>query len=276
VGPYEVCGLCAVAVVVTVILAFVMAPRRKQGGVVDSDLRLWGPDLPGEHRYRAERPNISFEKIKREYDPPTAANAYHTAKGPTPFGKRTTEAARKLTTDLSFVPPTVHPTITLSPRQIERINIQRKLRNRPPFNRKGLANAVAHPWDRYDVRQPQNANDWISYLIAYQIIFPDHQANTVSGCQGINIDPNLPYNGHGGEYAGAGVAGQWGDTETRALAAAIDHGIGYVGEPAPGGAYNTQEPAVVIDRPDGPLVGDGPGAANAPGGGYLAPDYDGA
>lgn len=147
--------------------------------------------------------------------------------------------------------------VVLTPRQVERINIQRKLRGKPPFNRTGLTNAIAHPWDRYDVRQPQNTNDWLSYLIMYEIIFSDHQAHTVGGCGGVAIDPGAPYNGQGGEFAGAGASGSWGDPVVRAQATAIEIGIPFASDAdpkySPGdtvGGYGSRSFDVVTDKPD--------------------------
>ena len=195
-SPYAVLGLAVLAVMATVILALAFAPRRKR---------------------------------EREVEPALAGNGYHfkqyrgggTVTPRSSFGQR------------AYAPPRQkNTTIFLTPRQIERVNIQRKLAGRPPFNRKGLTNAIAHPWDRADVRQPQSSNDWLSYLIMYEILFADHQSHVVSGCGGgVTIDTDAPYNGHGGEYAGGGASGDWSDNSTRATAAAIDHGIGIVGEP---------------------------------------------
>lgn len=113
--------------------------------------------------------------------------------------------------------------IFLTPRQLERVNIQRRLGGRSPLNRAGFTNAVAHAWDQ-PIRQPDTSNDWLTYLILYECLFADHTSPRVGGTIGLTITPDAPYNGHGGEFAGAGASGSWTspDASTAAAAAAID------------------------------------------------------
>jgi hypothetical protein len=107
------------------------------------------------------------------------------------------------------------PTMFLTPRMLEHINVQRKLRNKPALNAGGFRNAVAHAWDQ-PVRQPDNMHNWIGYLIAYEVMFGGHQSNRVACDTGISIEPTKPYNGQGGEFAGAGASGQWDDGTAQA------------------------------------------------------------
>lgn len=141
-------------------------------------------------------PNITFEKIKAERDP-SVENI---------FGKRPVRKEPALAA--SYTPPTRKPTVVLTPRQIERVNIVRKQQGRAPFNRTGLKNAVSSAWDT-PRREPATTNDWLTYLILYDIFFADHQSRHCAGAGGITIDPNQPYNGGGGEFAGAGASGDW-------------------------------------------------------------------
>jgi hypothetical protein len=215
-SPYTILGLSLLAVLAAVILAFAFAPRKRRPGSGEmTDLYkpfadgcyVEGDTVGGYGGYRdgglvAPRTVGKNPALGAGY--PAASRSF----GSRPSGK-----------------------VFLTPRQIERVNIQRRLAGRPPFNRKGLTSAIAHPFNRADVRQPQSSNDWLSYLIMYEIIAGDHQGHTVSGCGGVTIDTDAPYNGHGGEYAGGGASGDWSDNSTRATAAAIDHGIGIVGEP---------------------------------------------
>lgn len=137
-------------------------------------------DIPSHHRYPTHNPSISFEKIRGEESLTR------------PFGKR--------------APPSLG-SITLTPRQLEHVNIQRKLRNRPPLNAAGFNNAVAHAWDQ-GRRQPDTSSNWLTYLILYECFFAHHQASTVADTgHGLIIDPSLPYNGQVGEVPGAGAAG---------------------------------------------------------------------
>lgn len=99
--------------------------------------------------------------------------------------------------------------IALTPRMLEHVNIQRRMRGVKPLNREGFkAAASLATQSRYDV-QPTNSTEWLTYFILYECLFDDHQASRVSGVGGLTINPNLPYNGQGGEYAGAGASGNW-------------------------------------------------------------------
>lgn len=154
------------------------------------------------------------------------------------------------------------PSIFLTPRQLERVNIQRKLRGRQPLNRAGFSNAVAHAWDQ-PIRQPDTATDWLTYLILYEVLWTDHATARVSVDTGLTITPEAPYNGHGGDFAGAGASGQWTapDAPTGLAAAAIADGSygrggashldplsdpnsykGSTDNLAPDGASNVQQP----------------------------------
>lgn len=135
------------------------------------------------------------------------------------FGKRT-------------VPPVREPTVVLTPRMTERVNVQRKLRGKPPLNRDGFKNAAAHAWDQ-PRRQPDNSSDWLTYFILYECLLSDHQSHMCAGAGSLIIDPNLPYNGQGGEFAGAGASGSWDDPAV-AAGAAIALGATYDLDRVPG------------------------------------------
>ena len=237
--PFGIFGVAVLAVLVTVILALTFSPRRKRrpgdGEMVDlwdgSHLDRSGLPRPG---FNAKGEYIPFpppayspvalDKMRDRFrdgglahsipraEPPAAANAYHTAKGPVPpsFGKR-------------------KPSIFLTPRQLERVNIQRKLQGRQPLNRRGFTNAVAHAWDQHESThptrqsQPVNTGDWLTYLILYECLFDDHSTGRTYVDTGLTITPEAPYNGHGGEFAGAGASGDWASptASTAAAAAAI-------------------------------------------------------
>jgi hypothetical protein len=102
--------------------------------------------------------------------------------------------------------------ILLTPRMLERVNLQRKMRNRQPLTREGFQNAIAHAWDR-PAKQPDTLSTWLSYLIVYEVLYSDigHSSNRIDahGNQGIAIDATQPYNGQGGEFGGAGASGTW-------------------------------------------------------------------
>ena len=135
------------------------------------------------------------------------------------------------------------PKIFLTPRQLERVNIQRKLRNKPPLNQAGFANAAAHAWDQ-PRRQPDNSSDWLMYFVMYECFIADHQSHLVAPSGGLTIDPNLPYNGQGGEFAGAGASGDWARSDPyAALALTLDltpapDGFAPLPPPSDSGSYS--------------------------------------
>jgi hypothetical protein len=77
--------------------------------------------------------------------------------------------------------------ITLTPRQLEGINIQRKLRGKQPLNFEGFEEAVAYAWGEPHLR-PVTDGDWYTYLIVYECFTADHQVR-VCGPAGLTIRP---------------------------------------------------------------------------------------
>jgi hypothetical protein len=180
-SPYAVIDLALVAVLATTVLALLFSrrkPKPAEYGRDDSQADVQPPsltDLDGPFRRAAEN--------ARKH-PPVEAK-YH----PRPTSRK--------------------PTILLTPRQIERVNTQRKLRGAPCLSRKGLTNAIAFP---PTVRDPQTSDDWLAYLIACEVVAPAHQTPYIGGHGSVTIDPNAPFNGHGGEYGGAGASRDWADS----------------------------------------------------------------
>jgi hypothetical protein len=178
-SPYAVIDLALVAVLATTVLALLFSrrkPKPAEYGRDDGQTDVQPPsltDLDGPFRRAAEN-------VRKH--PPVEAK-YH----PRPTSRK--------------------PTILLTPRQIERVNTQRKLRGAPCLNRKGLATAIAYPTPARE--QPQTPNNWLAYLVAYEVLSPSHQTPYIGGHGSLTIDPNLPYNGHGGDYGGAGASGDW-------------------------------------------------------------------
>jgi hypothetical protein len=176
---------------------------------------------------------------------------------PREFGKRV--AARR---------PVLHH-VSFSPRVLASVNRQRKLTGRPMLNRDGFQNAIAHAWDQ-PRRQPDTTNEWLTYFILYQCFMLDHQSRSEMPHGGITINPEQPYNGHGGEFGGAGATGTWtpaDDTMSTALVAkevtelAINPPlIGYETHPDPTWLAPTS-PTPTADTPDMP---DAPNTYSAP------------
>lgn len=184
--PFGILGLALLAVLVTVVLALIFTPRPRPKATKPEPEPYW-PAIA--------KPNITFERIRAEQPVRT-------------FGKRP-------------VPPTRKPTITLTPRMMERVNMQRRARGMAPLNRTGFKAAVSIA--STDTRPaPSTSSDWLTYLIMYECFFSDHASHTVGGTGGITIDPNIPYNGQGGEYGGAGASGDWTSAPASVTAAVAD------------------------------------------------------
>lgn len=175
--------------------------------------------------------------------------------------------------------------IILTPRQLERVNIQRKLNSRPPLNRAGFENAVAHAATRD--RQPDTSANWLTYLILYEAFFDDHKTNRVACDASIAIRPGQPFNGHGGEFAGAGASGDW--TSPPSALAAAGAAIALTPDYADTGRDNDWanwpsggDPAPALLEPAAPIIdrsADGnpesyiaPASAPDPSPSYSAPD----
>lgn len=200
--PYVLTSALLGVVLLTILLRVWIGRPRKPGDGEMVDLYhpevITQPDqIPAEHRLGSRK----------------NANGYPTD------GRRRT-----------WAPVTARPRIALTPRMLERVNIQRKLRNRPPLNRAGFKNAVAHAWDNWRVDRDMDQTKWLGYLIAYEVILADHQSPTVAIFGGLTIDPNQPYNGQGGEFGGAGASGQW-DADTARAAREITATTPAVGPP---------------------------------------------
>jgi hypothetical protein len=60
-----------------------------------------------------------------------------------------------------------HEIITLTERQLEHINIQRRLRGKPLLNLAGFEEAVKYAWGEPHLR-PVTEDDWAAYLIVYE------------------------------------------------------------------------------------------------------------
>lgn len=209
-SPFTIFGLCILAVLSTVILALSGRRRPKQDEFPLSRRAVSGRRPRSKPAsYGRDDGQADVQPTFREIKKSEALSA--------PFGKR------------AFVPPTVHPTIALTPRMLERVNVQRKLRNKMPLNRAGFKNAVAHAWDRWEVSQTMDQTQWLAYLIAYQVLIADHQSVRCAGAGGLTIDPKAPYYGQGGEFDGAGASGQW-DSGTAAAASAIASTTGTAGD----------------------------------------------
>lgn len=153
--------------------------------------------------------SMTFEKIKAERDP-SVENV---------FGKRPHRPVGK---HPALAAPYSRPrAIVLTPRMLERVNIERRHVGKRPLNRDGIRNAVSHAANQS--RQPDNSNDWLMYLILYENFRSDHAQSHCSGTGSVVIDPTLPGNGQGGEFGGAGASGAW--TNPPAQVATVAAGI---------------------------------------------------
>jgi hypothetical protein len=77
---------------------------------------------------------------------------------------------------------------TLTPRQLEHINIQRKVRGKSPLGLEGFQDAVTYAWGEPHLR-PITIDDWIAYLILYECFCVQPMTVKVSGGLGLTIRP---------------------------------------------------------------------------------------
>lgn len=146
--------------------------------------------------------------------------------------------------------------ITFTPRQLERVNIQRRLRGAVPLNKRGFQGAAATA--ATDTRRPETHDDWLNYFIFYQLFLADHGSPRTSCDHHFTVNPDLPFNGQGGTFGGAGASGAW-----DAPQAAVDTSAG---NPSPAAALGAGAAigaaAYLADRvPDPIATGDLPSGA---------------
>lgn len=103
-----------------------------------------------------------------------------------------------------------HPTertkrvVRLTARDLERINIRRKLADRRPLTLGGFTNGLAA------APPNQSGSDLLMWLLIFESSQPGHYGHRCSVESGISVTPDAPYNGLGGSYGGAGSSGSWG------------------------------------------------------------------
>lgn len=157
--------------------------------------------------------------------------------------------------------------IFLTARELETVNAKRRLAGKQPLNRAGFSNAVSHAWGQ-PRRQPDTRSDWLTYLIVYECLFADHTASRVDMNTGITITPDAPYNGHGGEFAGAGASGDWTSPGAQALGAAgVGMGVGAALDQA-ATADVSQDTPPVRSEPSAPSYTPDPTPSYDPGPSY--------
>ena len=123
------------------------------------------------------------------------------------------------------------PSIFLTARQLERVNISRRATGRLFLNIAGFSNAVACAWGGHKpelVPQPEDTTQWLIFLLLYECLLPGHHSSDWADLgTGLTITPDMPYNGQEPEHLGAGVSGAWQDPDasTATAAAAIAAGM---------------------------------------------------
>lgn len=184
------------------------------------------PNWPGYEVDDHSTTDMAVEAARNRFqaDPPTGFKA-------PPPGGFTGLAARAAARrgDAGFVPSRRLPrsTVSFSPRQLEQINTKRRLRGQSPLNRKGFQAAIAAA-----PIKSTGSDDWLTYLVMYEVLFADHTGRAPDSS--ITITPDAPYNGHGGEFAGAGASGDWSTPEAPAPAPSGPDPYGQISnDPAP-------------------------------------------
>jgi hypothetical protein len=122
--------------------------------------------------------------------------------------------------DFGSRPPVRKPAIFLTPRQLTYINEHRRVQGLRPLNREGFKAATARA-SMYE-RQPDTSTEWITYFILYEVL-SGLLTQTSAHCNvGLTIQPDAPFNGHDGEFGGAGASGNWQDAPAAVTMTASD------------------------------------------------------
>lgn len=239
-SPFEITLWLVAAVPTTALAAYLIARNTRKPAIKDGEFPAVRPPagsvlVNDEHGH----PNISFEKIKRD-------EAVENIFGKRPMRKHPALGA-------SYTPPVRKPPVYLTPRMLERANIERRRIGKPALNNAGFKNAAASAWDT-GRRQPDNSTDWLTYLILYEVFIADHQQSHCGSTGGITIDPEKPYNGQGGEFAGAGASGSWTDdpvSKSIAGGIAVGASAAYIEQQAAGRGEPARDPIADGDLPSG-------------------------
>lgn len=200
--PYEQkLFLLAVAVLaITLILYFAFRPRRwasdeALGDTADLDPGYRdGPTLC----YGDDQSRSSFHPLPEPQDTFHRDELYSRPRFKDPTWKA----------EPRFGQPDKSLLITLTPRNLEHVNIQRRRSGRPPLSATGFKAAIAK--QASSPAALHTSNDWLTYLILYEVLFADHQQSRLAVDQPIAIVPDAPFNGQGGTYAGAGATSSFG------------------------------------------------------------------
>lgn len=276
--PFSLVAWCIIAVLVTVAVPYFIGKRalRKKKVVdrvrskalwerlpIDEAAREVAKEDAGEYKnpywtekkYHFDKHGHKIDTATGEYVAPdnlSAASLADKDERRTAQLAKEDEAARSVGKSLLLASPygarQRKPSVFLTPRQLERVNMARTAAGKRPLNRSGFTSAVSHAWDQ-PRRQPDTREDWLTYLIMYECLFAGHTSGRTTVDTGLTITPDAPYNGHGGEFAGAGASGDWTspDASTATAAAAIASGGAILSQPDPyagaaAGLYGATDP----------------------------------
>lgn len=138
--------------------------------------------------------------------PRRSVNKYHAHNGGRTGMHQT--AARLAASDESRWDACPGP-VRLSARDLERVNIKRKLEGRRPLTRGGFTYGLVNAPPQY-----QSSNDFLMWLLIYESVQPSHYTHRCAVDSGITVQPSEPFNGLGGSYGGAGASGKWDHEDT--------------------------------------------------------------
>jgi hypothetical protein len=214
--PYTIIAWCIIAAIVAAVLPYIIgkrALRKKSRLAASGHLDVYESPALRAARERFREGGTITPRATAFSEAISAPYSGHGFRGAAKRAIAARTAARK-------------KAIYLTARELEHVNIKRRLSGRLPLNRDGFANAVAHAWDQPE-RQPGTPAEWLAYLIVYECLLNEHGSYRTSVDTGLTITPAAPYNGHGGEFAGAGASGDWTSPGAQALAAAgVGTGVG--------------------------------------------------
>lgn len=291
--------VAAVAVIATIIVIWLSLRRNKWreelGDTADLDPSYRdGPTLHYGEADRLDKPWRDAEANLRKHPPKetfhphpfTRPREHVPATSRVPFGQR------------AIPPISAIPHIVLTPRHLEHINILRRRDGKLPMNATGFRAAIARQaTTAVDTNPIRSTNDWLTYLILYEVLPGDHGQHRVAVDASIVVAPGEPFNGQGGVFAGAGATSTFDTPVTDPLAdrdglpatqgltyvaagglVAALHGAALEPDPSDGGpeAYNppaaAPEPAPApqpVAQPDPPTYQASDPPASAP---ASAPD----
>jgi hypothetical protein len=240
-NPFLLTAWCLIAVIITAVLPYLIGKRAiarktKDAIVHDAYADFWH-DEPESPALKAARDKFAANPYDASAHEAFRGEAYRD--GGTIIPRDASRSARRTAvsaalgasygTGRAVFDKHGHrvrtPSIFLTAEMLTAVNTKRKIIGKPPLNRDGFR-AAASVASR-STNQPIDNHEWLTYLIMYEVFEANHTQPGIGADTGISITPDAPFNGHGGEFAGAGASGDWSTPAALTLGAAgLDPGVG--------------------------------------------------